>query len=338
MARVLITGGTGFLGSQLAHHLISSGNEVISTYFHEPPRARAGELLGATLERLDIRNGPQVEALVERVRPEVVYHFAGQAYVIPSWENPLETFEVNLTGTLHLLEALRRHRPSCALAMAGSGTEYGDAVDVPTPESSPLLPTSPYASSKVAADVLCYQYFVSYHLPVFRYRIFGTTGVGKRGDVCNDFASQIARGEASRAPVDVRVGDLTKRRDILDVRDAVRAMALIVERGTPGEAYNIGSGEARPIGDVLSILSGFATVPVHAQIDPSRIRLVDEPVHLGDTRRLRALGWAPALPFQETLRSILDAWRAESRAASEGPAKGKGTNYVQGDSGLNGNG
>lgn len=315
MTRVLITGGTGFLGSQMARHLTSRGDEVVSTYYHAPPKNGGPQSAGASLEQLDIRDGSRVDALVKRLRPEVVYHFAGQAYVVPSWERPLETFEVNLMGTLHLLEALRRHRPSCALGFAGSGTEYGDAVEIPTPESAALLPTSPYASSKVAADLLCYQYHKSYGLPVFRYRIFGTTGVGKRGDVCNDFASQIARGEASEAPVEVRVGDLTKRRDIMDVRDAIRAMVRIVERGTPGEAYNIGSGEARPVADVLSTLSQLAKVPVTVVSDSSRKRLVDEPVHLGDTRRLRALDWGPTIDMTRALRDILESWRAEFLAA-----------------------
>lgn len=308
-----MTGGTGFLGSHMARQCVEAGDEVVATYYHDPPRGKTRDSPLPTLERLDIRDGRRVAALVERFRPDVVYHFAGQAYVVPSWENPVETFDVNLTGTLHLLEALRRHRPACSVGFAGSGTEYGDADVIPTPESAPLQPTSPYASSKVAADLLCYQYYKSHKLPVFRYRIFGTTGVGKRGDVCNDFASQIAHGEAASVPVTVRVGDLTKRRDIVDVRDATRAMSRIVERGTPGEAYNIGSGDARPVGDVLSILTKLATVSVSVETDPSRIRLVDEPVHLGDTRRLMALGWAPAVTLQDTLREILDSWRAEPK-------------------------
>lgn len=311
MTRILVTGGTGFLGSLMARRCAEAGDQVVATYYHEPPRGPTSDKTTPQLERLDVRDGRSVSALVQSFRPDVVYHFAGQAYVIPSWENPIETFDINLTGTLHLLEALRRHRPSCSIAVAGSGTEYGDAKEIPTPESAPLQPTSPYASSKVAADLLCYQYYRSHKLPVFRFRIFGTTGVGKRGDVCNDFASQIARGEASSLPVVVRVGDLTKRRDIMDVRDAVRAMSCIVERGEPGEAYNIGSGEARPVGDVLSILTGLATVPVKVEADANRVRLVDEPVHLGDTSRVRALGWSPAVTLEETLQRILDAWRTE---------------------------
>src|SRR5260221_11541911 len=140
-------------------HLAELGHAVTSTYFRDPPRPELPA--GATIDvaRLDVRDPAQVRALFESVRPDAVYHFAGQAYVIPSWERPVETFDVNLTGTLHLLEAVRRLRPRCAFAFAGSGTEYGEPREIPTPEEAPLLPTSPYASSKAAADLLCYQYF-----------------------------------------------------------------------------------------------------------------------------------------------------------------------------------
>jgi GDP-4-dehydro-6-deoxy-D-mannose reductase len=316
MGRVLVTGATGFLGSAMVDELNQNGAEVTGTYFNEPPKPTRHGLSSTKLERLDVRDHSQVMKLFERVRPDEVYHFAGQAYVIPSWEDPLGTFDVNLTGTLHVLEAIRRVRPRCAFGFAGSGTEYGDAVQVPTPESAPLLPTSPYASSKVAADVLCYQYFRSFEIPVRRFRIFGTTGVGKRGDVCNDFASQVAFAERSPVPIPVLVGDLTRRRDILDVHDCILAMIIILRRGNPGDAFNIGSGRAPPIQQVLDSLIGMAETPLKVIQDPSRRRLVDEPVHLGDTTLLRSLGWEPRVPMSETLTNILHSWREEARRST----------------------
>ena len=310
MARVLITGGTGFLGRYMARHLAREGHEVRSTFFHDPARVVPPARPDADRVHLDMRNGPDVRAAFEAFLPDVVYHFAGQAYVIPSWEDPTATFDVNLTGTLHLLEAVRHVRPRCAVAFAGSGTEYGEPEQIPTPEEAPLLPTSPYASSKAAADLLCYQYFRSFEIPVFRYRIFGTTGVGKRGDVCNDFASQIARLESGHGPAELKVGDLDKQRDIQDVRDAVGAMATVVARGTPGEAYNIGCGEARSIRGILETLRGFSRRPFEVVEEARRKRRVDEPVHLGDIARLRRLGWSPSLDFATSLRDILDDWRS----------------------------
>lgn len=308
MKRALVTGGTGFLGRYLSAHLETEGWEVVATSFHEPPQAQRVPVHGSRAH-LDVCDPEAVRSLIERVRPGVVFHFAGQAYVQPSYTDPWTTMDVNFRGTLNLLEAIRRVDPAIVLAFAGSGTEYGEPDRVPTPEEAPLLPTSPYATSKAAADLLCYQYHESAGIPVFRYRIFGTTGVGKVGDVCNDFASQIARLESAPPPRSMRVGDLTRRRDIMDVRDAVRAMLCVVEHGTPGEAYNLGCGEAYPIQSILDHLLGMAKNPITAAEDSTRRRTVDEPVHLGDTTRLRALGWRPEFTLEQSLQAILEDWR-----------------------------
>lgn len=314
MPTALITGGTGFLGSYVVRALRTLGWTVVATHVRVPVRSPPpGD--GVRVEQLEIRDASAVDRLVRSVEPDVIYHFAGQAYVVPSWDDPGATFDVNLSGTLHLLEAIRRSGRSVRLAFAGSGTEYGEPEEVPTPESAPLLPTSPYAVSKAAADLLCYQYHRSYGLPVFRLRIFGTTGVGKRGDVCNDFASQLARLENDDAPPVLRVGALDKRRDIMDVRDAVGAMVRIVERGTPGEAYNIGRGEATRIRDLLDTLLRFARRTVTVEEEPARLRRVDEPAHIADIARLRALGWSATIPLAESLEQILNDWRTRTPVA-----------------------
>ncbi|MCI4351810.1 MAG: GDP-mannose 4,6-dehydratase [Thermoplasmata archaeon] len=309
--KVLLTGAGGFLGSWMAGYLQSQGVEVIATGLADGkdgrPPASAGQV-----EPLDVRDRAQVNRVIEIHHPDVVYHFAGQAFLVPSWEDPAGTMTTNLFGTLNLLEALRRDSPRTRFAFAGSGTEYGDAEIIPTPETSPLKPTSPYASSKAAADLLCYQYFRSFELPVFRYRIFGTTGPGKRGDSVNDFASQIAAVERGGVPGVVRVGNLDKSRDVTDVRDAIRAMVQVVERGEPGEAYNIGSGVPRKVSETLDRLISMARVPVTAEKDTTRLRMVDDPVHLADIGRLHRLGWKPEIPFDRTLAETLDHWRAQS--------------------------
>ncbi|MCI4337461.1 MAG: GDP-mannose 4,6-dehydratase, partial [Thermoplasmata archaeon] len=211
MQRVLVTGGTGFLGRHMTRSLAASGLEVVATHFHEPARQQEPRPANVSYRHLDLRSPETVKPLIDSVQPDCVFHFAGQAYVVPSWEDPPETFAVNFGGTLALLEALRTTAPQCRFVFAGSGTEYGEPEQVPTPEEAPLLPTSPYATSKAAADLLCYQYFRSYAMPTYRLRIFGTTGVGKLGDVCNDFASQVARIEADPHHPKVRVGDLDKK-------------------------------------------------------------------------------------------------------------------------------
>jgi GDP-4-dehydro-6-deoxy-D-mannose reductase len=308
--RALVTGGTGFLGSYMTVQLADLGFEVTSSYLPRAAPTGPAPPEGVHRVALDVTDRTQVERVVAEVRPDVIYHFAGQAFVIPSWEDPAGTYTINVLGTLYLLEELRRHFPRTRFAFAGSGTEYGDPPTIPTPEQSPLRPTSPYASSKAAADLLCYQYFRSFEIPVYRYRIFGTTGPGKKGDSSNDFASQIAALERAPAPRLLRVGNLDKQRDIQDVRDAVRAMVTVVEKGEPGEAYNIASGVPRLVRHNLEILLSLAKAPISVETVSERMRLVDEPVHLADVTQLKKLGWEPAIPFDQTLRDILESWRS----------------------------
>jgi GDP-4-dehydro-6-deoxy-D-mannose reductase len=314
--RALVTGGTGFLGTYMAEYLASQGVEVTATHLPRLAPGPGTAPKGVRILGLDVTDRAQVARLIQETRPEVVYHFAGQAFVIPSWEDPIGTFATNLTGTLHLLEELRHHFPRTRFAFAGSGTEYGDPPRIPTPEESPLRPTSPYASSKAAADLLCYQYFRSFELPVFRYRIFGTTGPGKRGDSTNDFASQIAQLERGPEPRILRVGNLDKQRDIQDVRDAVRAMVTVVEKGEPGEAYNIASGVPRNVRQNLDTLLSFANASIRTETAPERMRRVDEPIHLADISKLRGLGWSPVIPFEQTLEDILNSWRQPGVASA----------------------
>jgi GDP-4-dehydro-6-deoxy-D-mannose reductase len=309
--KVLVTGAGGFLGSWMVRHLASQGADLLATDLPRGAAATPPDAPGVRRESLDVRERSQVDRLIEMFRPDVVYHFAGQAFVIPSWEDPQGTMATNLFGTLNLLEALRHHSARTRVGFAGSGTEYGDPEIIPTPESSPLKPTSPYAVSKAAADLLCYQYFRSFEIPVFRYRIFGTTGPGKRGDSVNDFASQIVALERTGRPGVIRVGNLDKERDVADVRDAVRAMVRVVERGEPGTAYNIGSGVTHRVQDTLARLISMARIAVTAETDPARIRKVDEPVHFGDVARLRGLGWSPEIPFDRTLEDTLNYWRSQ---------------------------
>lgn len=313
--RVLITGATGFLGSYMAHHLQERGDEVVGTR-HEAASRRALPLTpGVTYETLDVRDPAAVLRVVKRAAPDEIYHFAGQPYVMSSWEDPGLTHETNLGGTLHLLEAVRAAGGSSSLGFAGSGTEYGVAEQVPTPETAPLAPESPYALSKVAADHLCRLYFERYGIRVFRYRIFTTTGAGKVGDSSNDFASQVAAIERTRHPGVLKVGNLDSRRDISDVRDAVRAMCTVVAKGRPGEAYNIGRGEVQSIRENVDRLVEMSTVPIRVEVVDERRRPRDEPVSWADVTKVRGLGWAPEYSLTDTLSDILDHWRHAKASA-----------------------
>jgi len=307
--RVLITGATGFLGSYMAGFLQDRGDDVVGTRL-ESRRPHALPLVpGVTYEALDIRDPEAVTTLVRKLAPEEIYHYAGQAYVMKSWEDPRLTYETNVLGTLNLLEAARSARVSAAIGFAGSVTEYGAPKVVPTPESAEFAPQSPYGASKVSADLLCRLYFERYGLRTFRYRVFGTTGPGKVGDSSNDFASQVAQIERTGQPGVLRVGNVETKRDISDVRDAVRAMSLVLARGTPGEAYNIGRGESRSIRENVDRLVSLATVPIRVEVAAERKRPLDEPVHWADVSKIRALGWSAQYSFSDTLKDILDHWR-----------------------------
>jgi GDP-4-dehydro-6-deoxy-D-mannose reductase len=318
--RALVTGGTGFLGSYMCELLAGLGVDVTSADCRPPRSRQSADLNRASYRYFDVTNRADVFRTLDECRPDVIFHFAGQSYIDKSWEDPARTYDVNVMGTLHLLDAVQRSRPRTSFAFAGSGTEYGRAELVPTPETAALIPGTPYASSKAAADLLCLQYFLGKAIPVYRYRIFGTTGPGKTGDACNDFASQIALAERGEIAPEIHVGNLERGRDISDVRDAVRAMLLVVERGEPGGAYNIGSGRPRDVRSILEGLIGLARVPMRSVRDERQLRPVDEPVHAGDISKIEALGFSPRIDFGQTLADLLDYWR--SAAPHSPPTEG----------------
>ncbi len=301
---------TGFIGRSLAASLLKGGNEIIGTFLAEEESAfLSPELRDILLHRVDVRDREMVEATVKAVRPEVVYHLAGQAYVIPSFLDPVRTFETNVIGTIHLFEALMRHSPSAQVGIACSGAEYGWPRSLPIGEDHPLEPVSPYGASKAAQDILGVEYFKSRGLRTYRLRLFGTTGPGKVGDAPNDFASQIAHIEFDGGKGVLRVGNLAMARDISDVRDTVWAMQKVLERGDPGEAYNVGRGGAVPIREVLDLLLAETTAQIEVRPVRERMRPADEPTLYPDTSKLRSLGWEPKVPLTRTLRDLLEFWR-----------------------------
>lgn len=301
---------TGFIGRYLAESLLAEGHQVLGTGYPRGDRAFSASTPPAiATETLDIRDRAAVEKIVESTRPDCIYHLAGQAYVIPSYRDPVLTFEVNVLGTIYLLEAVFRFCPRASVAVACSGAEYGWPKMLPIHEDHPLEAVSPYGVSKAAQDLLAHQYHASHGLRTYRLRLFGTTGPGKVGDAPNDFASQIARAEANGGHGVIRVGDLSTFRDISDVRDVVPAMQIAVSRGTTGEAYNIGRGTPIRIQDVLDQLLKLSTAKVEVRSDAARMRPSDEPTLFPDVTKIRKLGWEPQLTLRQTLADLLDYWR-----------------------------
>jgi GDP-4-dehydro-6-deoxy-D-mannose reductase len=295
--RVFVTGGTGFVGGWLERHLEACGDEVVIAD-----------------DDVDITDGPAVVKAVEEAAPDAVYHLAALTHVGESWEAPEETFRVNALGTLSLLEAVRHLPAPPRVLLVSSAEVYGVVTsdDLPLTESSPLRPTTPYAVSKVAAEFVAMQEFLAHGLPVITARAFNHAGPGQSPRfVVSSLARQVAALERAGESV-LRVGSLTPRRDLTDVRDVVRAYRLLIERGTPGEVYQVCSGVAVAVQEIADRLLTIAGTDAVIELDPELARPVDVPVLVGDQNRLHdATGWEPGYELDETLTDTLNWWREQ---------------------------
>jgi GDP-4-dehydro-6-deoxy-D-mannose reductase len=312
--RVLITGVTGFVGSHLAEYCLDLGHEVAGTMRWRSQQENLEVVRGkVTLYEADLRDGTAVRSVIQEFRPDWIFHLAARSFVAASWSAPAETLSTNVLSQVHLLEAIREANLDARVQIAGSSEEYGQVLDdeLPIKETNPLRPLSPYAVSKVAQDLLGFQYFKSYGQHIVRTRAFNHEGP-RRGEVfvTSSFAKQIALAEAGKGEPVLHVGNLEARRDFTDVRDVVRGYWLALERCEAGEVYNLGSGKAWRISDVADMLIAEAKVPIEVRPDPTRMRPSDVPVLLADTTRFReATGWEPQIPFEQTLHDTLEYWR-----------------------------
>jgi GDP-4-dehydro-6-deoxy-D-mannose reductase len=319
--KILITGVTGFVGSHLAEYCLSLDQqvEVIGTCRWRSRRENIEHLEDAiNLYECDLRDASSVKTLLADIQPERIFHLAAQSYVPSSWNSPGETITTNVIGQLNIFEAMRETNSTASIQIAGSSEEYGlvHPEEAPITEKNPLRPLSPYAVSKVAQDMLAYQYFQSYGLRVVRTRAFNHTGP-RRGDVfvTSNFAKQIAEIEAGQRPPVIHVGDLNPKRDFTDVRDIVRAYWLSLEHCSLGEVYNVASGKAYRIKEVLKILLDNSGQDIEVVEDPERLRPSDVPLLLGDNSRFcKATGWIPEIPFEQTAEDLLDYWRERTCA------------------------
>ncbi|WP_287153745.1 GDP-mannose 4,6-dehydratase [Candidatus Solincola tengchongensis] len=313
--RILITGITGFVGSHLAEYALSRGDvEVFGTVrWRSRMENIEGILDRVCLVDCDLRDAVAVRKTLEEVRPEYIFHLAAQSFVPTSWKAPAETLFTNIISELNLLEAMRDLDLKARIHVAGSSEEYGLVFEDETPitEENPLRPLSPYAVSKVAQDMLAYQYHRSYGLYTVRTRAFNHEGP-RRGHVfvTSNFAKQIAEIEKGKKEPVIEVGNLNARRDFTDVRDMVKAYWLALEKGEPGEVYNIGSGRAVTIREMLDILLSFTDREIEVRPVPERMRPSDVELLVCDCTKFRELtGWKPEIPLEKTLKDTLDYWR-----------------------------
>ena len=312
--RVLITGFTGFVGSHLAEYALSKNAVVYGSYRWRSRTENIGHLKNQVkLIECELKDPSSVNSMIQQAKPDMVFHLASQSYVPTSWQTPEDTLVNNIVGQVNLLEAIRASGIDPLIQIAGSSEEYGytPPQELPVNENAALRPLSPYAVSKVTQDLLGYQYHKSYGMKIIRTRAFNHTGP-RRGSVFveSNFAQQIAEIEAEvRQPV-VYVGNLEAKRDFCDVRDIVQGYWLALEKGKPGEVYNLASGRMWAIQEVLDILLSMSPATIDVKQDPGRMRPSDVPLLCGDSTLFRKeTGWEPQIPFEETLKDLLNYWR-----------------------------
>jgi len=312
--RVLITGITGFAGSHLAEHLVSRGDEVHGLAHERPPFKN----LGAIQERLRIHEGDitsleDVQGALAGSRADAVVHLAGMAVPTLASKDPVAAVRVNVLGTATVLTALEQH-PRTRFVLASSADVYGAPDRIPVDEEAPVRPTNVYAATKVAAEAVTRELAARHDAPVVILRPANQNGPRQHpGLAASAFAKQIAEAEAGLAEPVVRHGRLDAERDFLDVRDMARAYAAALGLGESG-TFNVGTGHAVAIAEILDTLIGLARVPVRAELDHTRVRGGDPTrIALDATRFRQKTDWSPRIALADSLRDTLEHWRSSIR-------------------------
>ena len=326
--RALITGLSGMVGSHLADFLLEHTEwDVYGMVRWRSPLDNVGHLLGRVnrgdrvfLLYGDLRDPISLQDVVLKCRPDYVFHLAAQSFPRTSFDSPLDTYETNILGTASLLEALRQHSPKAVTHVCASSEVFGRVSrdKLPINEECTFHPASPYAISKVGADLVGRFYAEAYGMTVMTTRMFTHTGP-RRGDVFAEstFAKQIAIIEKGLMPAVIKVGNLNSLRTFTDVRDAVRAYYMLVTvNPTPGEYYNIGGTFSCTVGEMLDKLLSMSSVEgIRVEVDPARLRPIDADLQVPDTTKFRShTGWEPKIPFEVTMRDLLNYWRERIKA------------------------
>ena len=314
--RVLVTGASGFVGLHLSEYLLENHGGIelygLRRWRSDTPASAVAVPAVCTVEG-DLLDAPSLLRALQTSRPDVIFHLAASSSVASSWDTPSEMLQVNVLGTLHLLEAVRQLDLDAPVVLACSAEAYGlvGEDELPIREEQPFRPVSPYAVSKAAVDLLGFQYFQAFRLRTLRMRFFNHCGPRQSHRfVISSLARQIAEIEAGLRPPRLQVGNLDVRRDFVDVRDAVRAYWLAAALGEAGQAYNVAAGEPHSIREILDRLLALSDAVVEVTFDPARLRPADIPVLTGDASRFRtATGWRPEIPFAQTLADTLAYWR-----------------------------
>lgn len=317
--RILITGVAGFVGRHLFNTLCKQYPEALihGTSIEPSPQMGNDRL---QYHVIDLKNTTAIYELIAEVKPDQIYHLAAQSSPRKSFQIPWETLENNIKAQLNIIQACIALQLRPRILVISSAEIYGPVQpdQLPINEDAPLRPTNPYGVSKVAQDMLGLQYYLSHNLPIVRVRPFNHFGPGQsEGFVATDFAVQVARIELGLQNNVIEVGNLSGERDFTDVRDVVRAYTQIMEKGVPGEVYNVASGKPYSIQYLLDVLLKYSTAAIQVHVSPARMLPVDVPIVRGDATRLYQLcGWQTSIPFETTMLDILNDWRSRVRQST----------------------
>ena len=306
--KALITGVDGFVGKYLSEYLLKQKYEVYGTTISEKYKNEKIKIY-----KMNLLDEKEVNKVIKMIKPDKIFHLAGQSAVGLSWEKPVLTVNINVNGTLNLLEAVRNYSKDSKILIVGSSDQYGPIKpeECPIKESKIQNPQSPYGVSKKAQEEMCKLYVNAYHTNIIMVRAFNHIGAGQsKNFVVADFASKIAQIEKGSEPI-LKVGNLETFRDFTDVRDIVRGYTLLLEKGKIGEIYNIGSGKEVKVSEILKKLISMSKKEIKIEIDPNKFRPVDVPLVVCDNSKIkRDTGWKPEFLIDDTLEEVLEYWRS----------------------------
>lgn len=304
------------VGSHLIEHYFAKGIKPVATYFS--PTIDITEVADKCAYRYcDVTDAAMTDVLIRESMPDIIYHLAAQSLPVLSWQLPNETMHTNSAGTVNVFESVKKLKASHPgydpmIVVACSSAEYGATLalyDGPVTEDAALLPLHPYGVSKVAQDLLAFQYFSTFGIRCIRARIFNTTGVRKQNDVVSDFTKRAVQIELGQA-TDFNCGNLHTRRAITDVRDLIVALELLAEKGMPGDVYNISGAHIYEMQDIVTTIEAVMDCRLNPRQDPALMRPQDEPIIYGDSSKLHAAtGWQQTIPLRQTIEDMIAYWR-----------------------------
>ncbi len=337
MDNILITGSNGFVGSHLIDFLIdtefhiygldrpSSSFRKVMHYFDrfEYTKNKKQKFIGKRIKietnrdnlfflECDVKNASLIDKIILELAPKYIFHFGAQPYIIPSWEDPVETIETNVIGTINLFESIKRHKIDSRVILAGTAAEFGTTANIgrPLKETDALKALHPYGISKIAAELLSRQYYINFGIESINLRFFNLTGTRRTGDASSDFIRNIAQIDLGLKEPLLEVGNLLPYRDLLDIRDAVIGIWLAATKGTPGETYHICSSKKIQIKKILDTSLSFSQKKIEVvENAPHILRKSDEDTIVGDNSKIQSeLDWNPKIPLNQTLKEMFDYW------------------------------